>query len=81
MARLAAFLGELSVQAAKRMQAELRAAIQSLGDNPGRGRAGPSLRERELPMRFGKAGYVIRYQIKTDEVVVSRIWHSRERRR
>lgn len=35
---------------------------------------------RELFLPFGKAGYVLRYMIDNQTVVIIRAWHSREHR-
>ena len=37
---------------------------------------------RDLIVPFGKAAYIVRYVVRKDEqrILVTRIWHSRERR-
>lgn len=51
----------------------------SLSEYPLRGRPiNPSL--RELTVRFGRDGYIIRYEVSESEVMVTRIWHSLEDR-
>jgi plasmid stabilization system protein ParE len=35
---------------------------------------------RELMVRFGHYGYIIRYTIEDDRVIVTRIFHGREKR-
>jgi plasmid stabilization system protein ParE len=54
-------------------------AIQSLADFPERGRAGPESM-RELVVPFGRDGYVLRYRLGPELILVTRIFHTRERR-
>jgi plasmid stabilization system protein ParE len=35
---------------------------------------------RQLVLRFGQGGYIIRYHLSGQGVLVTRIWHSRENR-
>lgn len=55
------------------------AAVSSFADLAERGRPGPE-RFRELPVSFGRHGYVIRYWVEDDVVFVTRSFHSREAR-
>ena len=86
LAPLRAFLADKSPAAAERAVAVLVAAIQSLDLFPERGRpCGPAnlpANLRELIVPFGKSGYVVRYAYSpaANEVVIIRIWHSREER-
>ena len=52
-----------------------------VGEFPERGRTGPAARLRELPVRFGRAAYLVHYRIEPGEVIVVQIFHSRESRR
>jgi len=36
---------------------------------------------RHAIIRFGRSAYVVRYKIEDDTVLITRIWHSREKRR
>lgn len=58
----------------------LKAALVSLAELSERGHRTPSSALRELPVRFGRYGYVVRYRVVPDEVLVTRIFHVRERR-
>jgi plasmid stabilization system protein ParE len=82
LARLHAFLADKNPGAADRVAAALIAAVQSLDILPERGRASGTQNVRELIVPFGRAGYVLRYAYReqVDEVIVLRIWHSREMR-
>ncbi|MCP5432755.1 MAG: type II toxin-antitoxin system RelE/ParE family toxin [Alphaproteobacteria bacterium] len=76
--RLAEFIVEHDPKAALRAVRVLRQAILSLEELPERGRPGPRADLRELFVRFGQSHYVIRYQVRPDAIVVTRIWHARE---
>jgi plasmid stabilization system protein ParE len=82
LVRLNAFLADKNPTAANRVAATLIEAVQSLDIFPERGRPSGAPNVRELIVPFGRAGYVLRYAYwrQTDEVVVLRIWHSREAR-
>ena len=82
LARLHAFLADNNPRAADRAVAALIAGLESLENFPERGRPSGTANVRELIVRFGHSGYVIRYAYRadTDEVVVIRIWHGRELR-
>ncbi len=41
---------------------------------------GDEMGRRELCLPLGSGGYVLRYVITADEIVVIRAWHSREER-
>ena len=65
--------------ASKRATELILAAANSLGDFPERGR--PALEGmRELTVPFGSAGYILQYLVDGDRVIVSRVFHSLERR-
>lgn len=77
--RLDAWLTVRDPNAAIRVSDLLEEAIGSLVDYPLRGRQiDPSL--RELTVRFGRDGYIIRYEVSGDQVMVTRIWHGLENR-
>jgi plasmid stabilization system protein ParE len=77
--RLEAWLLDKKPNAAVRVGGILRDAIASLEDWPERGRlvAGDT---RELDVKFGRGTYVMRFYVSGDQVVVTRIFHGRERR-
>ena len=81
LARLDAFLRPKSTKAADRFSRLLENALHRLKRFPKLG----SLIEdhpgfRELHVQFGAAGYSLRYRLVEQEVVVVRVWHSREGR-
>jgi plasmid stabilization system protein ParE len=77
--RLEAWLLDKDPRAAVRVGEMLESAIASLDELPERGKP-VSSSLRELNVRFGRGIYVVRYQIGERHVVVTRIFHGRERR-
>lgn len=73
------FLLKMSALAAQRRMRWLRAELASLADNPLRGRS-TDLHRFELVLRYARAAYVVRYRLTPDAVVITRIWHGKERR-
>ena len=58
------------------------AALDRLQDFPDLGRPTEDADIRQIVIRFGAAGYIVRYTVLTDtgDVLVLRIWHGREAR-
>lgn len=78
--RLNGRLMEYDTAVAARFGDLLGHTLMSLTTNPLRGRpVGPTTREVNLP--FGQGGYVIRYRVTSDRVIITRIWHGLEERR
>lgn len=78
-ARLAAFLVEKNPAAALRAVEAIVAGISALGDYPLRGQAcADGLRELMIP--FGQSGYVARYRVERDHIIIARVFHMREDR-
>jgi plasmid stabilization system protein ParE len=80
IARLVAFLKHKSPAAADAAAARISKAILSLDQTPERGRKGSREDLRELVVRFGRDAYIIQYRVEPSDVVVARIFHSREDR-
>jgi len=80
LARLPEFLSPKSAKAGEKARERLVSAIRSLHQFPGRGRPSGRIGLREVFIRFGRDGYVIRYHWSEAEVLVTRIFHVRERR-
>jgi plasmid stabilization system protein ParE len=75
------FLVANAPAAAVRAIQAIVAAGESLAQNPQRGAVVEQASGlRKLPIRFGKAGFVLHYVILEQEVVVLRIYHGREQR-
>lgn len=79
--RLHTFIEPHSSQAALRVVNALVQAADSLKEFPEKGRPWDlEMDFRELPVRFGARGYVIRYRYYNDEVIIVRVWHALEDR-
>ncbi len=78
--RLHRFLSGKNPDAAQRAVAAIVGSIDSLGLFPDRGRPSPVAGVRELIVSFGQSAYVIRYahDAAGEELVILRVWHSRE---
>ena len=77
--RLTAFLIESNPNAALRAVDAIVGGIATLGDHPLRGRIEPDdLRELMIP--FGQSGYVVRYRVHPEHIVIARVFHMREDR-
>ncbi len=80
LVRLQAFLVSKSERAAETAVETISSAVRSLAEFPERGRMLRGGRSRELTVRYGRDGYVLRYRIVEQSVFVYRIFHGRERR-
>jgi plasmid stabilization system protein ParE len=78
--RLNDFLAEKSPSAARRANRAIAEAILSLRTMPERGYPSRRIGWRELVVRFGRDGYVIRYRVEPGAVFVARIFHGLEDR-
>ncbi len=79
--RLNDFLQPLNPQAAQKAVISIQTSAEALLDNPRRGivyDAETGLRQIFIP--FGQRGYVMRYLIEEEAVVIVRVWHARESR-
>ena len=69
-----------STDAAKRAVDTLIEAAETLAEFPEKGRPwNLEMDFRELPVRFGARGYVIRYRHVGEEVIIVRVWHALEK--
>jgi len=80
LVRLEAFLLMKSERAALAAAAAITAAVTSLAEFSDRGHPSKVAGRRELIVRYGRDGYVIRYRVTPERVLVARIFHGRERR-
>ena len=80
VARLRSFLEERNPGAAKRAIAAILAAIERLPEFPDRGLPTGDADIRQIVIRFGSSGYIIRYALipETQDILITRIWHGRE---
>jgi plasmid stabilization system protein ParE len=79
--RLRQFIEPESPAAARRAAEALKKGAALLLDHPGLGRRLEGRQDRELGIPFGKRGYVMRYRLDGNDIVILKIWHSREERR
>jgi toxin ParE1/3/4 len=80
--RVREFLHLNNPEAAKRALRVIFAALEKLPVFPDLGRRTEDADIRQIVIRFGAAGYIVRYTILPDggDVLVLRIWHGREAR-
>ncbi len=83
LVRLREFIHVHNPAAASRAAKRIREALHKIPHQPFLGHPiaeieNPELRERFIP--FGKAGYWVEYLVKTEEIHIVKIWHSRENR-
>ena len=79
--RLHAFIEPHSPDAAKRAVNTLIDTAETLAEFPEKGRPWDlEMDFRELSVRFGARGYVIRYRFVDDEAIIVRVWHALEDR-
>lgn len=76
--RLEQWLLDKHPLAAERVGPLLRSALASLAELPHRGHGRGVL--RELVVRFGQNGYIVRYRVFEDVVLITRVFHAREDR-
>jgi plasmid stabilization system protein ParE len=78
--RLYRFLSSKNIDAAKRAAKAIRQSVKVLGQQPGIGRPIEDMPEefREWVIDFGDSGYVARYRLDADEVVILAVRHQRE---
>lgn len=81
IARLHEFLKNKSPDAATRMIDLLLDGADKLIEFPEIGMPlGDELKRRELYLAFGVSAYVLRYVLTEKNIVIVRVWHSREKR-
>ena len=79
--RLYKFLEQFSTVNANKALDLLLAETNNLKDYPEIGRIwdkNPHM--RNWPFKFGSKGYVMRYRLTDDAIIILRVWHSREDR-
>ena len=79
--RLHEFLHEKNAEAAQRMVNTILDGADKLLSFPEIGKPlNDELKRRELFLSFGGGSYVLRYRLDGENIVVIRVWHSRELR-
>jgi toxin ParE1/3/4 len=80
--RVRSFLEQHNPDAAKRALAAIWHALEGVQVFPKLGQPTADSDVRQIIVRFGAAGYIVRYTIlpETRDILVTRIWHGREAR-
>ncbi|MES2193464.1 MAG: type II toxin-antitoxin system RelE/ParE family toxin [Pseudomonadota bacterium] len=80
--RLRTFLTKANPGAARRAMMTISTAIERLQEFPELGMPTKDAEIRQLVIRFGASGYIVRYSIlaETGDILITRVWHGREAR-
>ncbi len=78
--RLREFIQSKNPRAAKRSSEKIIKAATLILANPAIGTRLEGREDYELFTPFGKKGYILRYQIIDEKIVILKIWHTREDR-
>lgn len=80
--RLRSFLDQSNPGAARRALAAIWAAIDRLQEFPDLGMRTGDAAIRQIVVRFGAGGYIVRYAALPEDgtILITRIWHGREAR-
>ena len=81
--RLRLFLDQHSPVAAQRALASIWRAIERLEEFPNLGMQTEDAELRQIVVRFGASGYIVRYAVlaEAQDILITRIWHGREARK
>lgn len=78
--RLRQFIEPHNPEAARNAAQALKKAASLMIQHPGIGTRLEGRQDRELFVPFGHRGYVIRYRLDSDAIVILKIWHGLEER-
>jgi toxin ParE1/3/4 len=80
--RLRTFLDQRNPDAARRALALIWTAIEQLQEFPDLGMRTEDAEIRQIVVRFGSSGYIVRYAALpgAGNILITRIWHGREAR-
>jgi plasmid stabilization system protein ParE len=78
--RLRSFLDQNNPDAARRALASIWTAIDRLQEGGDLGMPTADAGIRQLVVRFGASGYIVRYAALSGDILITRIWHGREAR-
>ena len=81
--RLRLFLDRHSPAAAQRALTTIWRAIERLQEMPELGMQTADSELRQIVVRFGASGYIVRYAVlaESQDILITRIWHGREARK
>lgn len=80
MVRLREFIEPHNPDAARRAAKALKKATNLLLEYPAIGTRIEDRQDRELFIPFGQRGYIMRYRLHEETIVILRVWHGREGR-
>jgi plasmid stabilization system protein ParE len=78
--RLRSFIEQHNHNAARRAAEAIKNAPSVLMEFPLIGKLVEGRQEREISIPFGKSGYIMRYRLDANTVVILRVWHDLEDR-
>jgi plasmid stabilization system protein ParE len=80
--RLRTFLDQKNPDAARRALASIWKALDRLQEFPELGMPTADADIRQIVVRFGSSGYIVRYVFlpENENILITRIWHGREAR-
>jgi plasmid stabilization system protein ParE len=78
--RLREFIEPHNPSAARAAAEVLKRAANTLLEHPAMGRRMEDREDRELFIPFGQRGYILRYRLHGETIVILRIWHGLEDR-
>lgn len=80
--RLRTFLDQNNPDAARRALVLIWTTIERLQEFPALGMPTGDADIRQIVIRFGASGYIVRYNVlaETKDIVITRVWHGREAR-
>jgi len=80
--RVRNFLERVSADTAQRAMTSILAAIERLEEFPDLGMSTEDADIRQIVIRFGASGYIVRYAtiVGSNDILITRIWHGREAR-
>ena len=77
---LRSFIAQHNPQAAQRTALAIKQAANCLLDHPELGKPLDGREDRELVIPFGQRGYVLRYRLHGNAIVILKLWHGLEDR-
>jgi plasmid stabilization system protein ParE len=80
--RVRDFLDNANPEAARRALSLIWTAIERLQEFPALGMPTNDPDIRQIVIRFGSSGYIVRYALiaETGDILITRVWHGREAR-
>jgi plasmid stabilization system protein ParE len=77
--RLRKFIEPHNPDAARRAAGALKKATSLLAEHPAIGGRLEDREDREMFVPYGRRGYIMRYRLHEETIVIVRVWHVREK--